>query len=78
MQFKEAFELIEGIHRQNGAKEWSSLREEALYALKNYKNFQNWVNDLYLRTDISQDDIWEYECFDASFKALFSLVYGID
>lgn len=75
MDFKTAFKLVFNLHEQHGDHHgWSNLREEAEYATNKYKNTKEWLDDMYRRTDLSQDAKWELECFDESFAVLFALM----
>lgn len=74
MEFKEAFNMVKGIHSTLGDSNFANWWDEAKSAVEKYNTFTEWVNSLPYRTDLSDDDRWDIEIFEDSFKVLFALM----
>ena len=73
--FEQAWELVEQLHKQNGDPNGLSfIKPEAREAVRRYAHATEWINDFYRRTDLSDDDKWEYECWEHTMRVLFSLM----
>lgn len=75
LTFDEAFELIENVHKSAGdANGWNFCKPEARNAVQQYPKYDVWHQTLFLRSDVSDDDRWEYDVFCTSFAVLFALL----
>lgn len=75
LDFKEAFDMIMGIHEECGDRQgWLNQREQLNDDVKHYKSFNHWQENLNRRTNISDDKKWDMECFSGSIAILFLLM----
>lgn len=75
MEFKDAFKLVYGIHHQSGDRNgWQNHRERLQKDIHKYKTFDEWDSKKNGRTDLSNDEKWDLEGFDASIEVLFKLI----
>jgi hypothetical protein len=76
MTFKEAFELVYEIHKQTGDRDaWAQARERLKNDTEKCKSFKEWQSKMHTRSDISDDERWDFDCIDSSVEVLFALIY---
>jgi len=74
MNIEEAGKLVAAIHQQNGDTDFEHWFSEFKNSFARFDSYDKWSNDVQHRTDISQDQKWELECFSESFVVLFALL----
>lgn len=73
--FKEAIQLLRDLH--DGCGDRTAIDfcyDEMKLAVEDYDNFEEWQRDISHRSDVSDDQRWEFECHEASFAILFAMV----
>ncbi len=75
--FKKAFELVHKFIKEHltghDADQFANLRDHIESGCSDYPTAKEFINNLYRRTDISDDDKWELECHEAAIEHLFEV-----
>ena len=75
MNYADAVLIVKNIHEQSGDHTgFKSLRELFNKTIPKYKSFDEWLNDISHRSDLSGDDVQMLYDFDDSVKAIYLLM----
>lgn len=71
-----AWKLVMGIHSQNGDRDFDEFKDKLIGSFASFASFDLWCNYHQSRTDLSDDYKWELQCFEESFRVVYSLVHS--